>query len=170
MPTIYDFRRGLKIEINGEPFVIVDYDHVKPGKGAAFVRTRIKSLVTGKAPVGFKLRFAEPLRGVEFVRPALWGATESGVTHPAWVVRASSAAGKEVTASEPLLRGFQDPVHRDAPAIPARRVTLMAPPNDAIVALAIWSDNRNEMGKFFAAFQTLVIQELRLIRFQMHRT
>ncbi len=47
MPTIYDFRRGLKIEINGEPFVIVDYDHVKPGKGAAFVRTRIKSLVTG---------------------------------------------------------------------------------------------------------------------------
>jgi len=47
MPTIYDFRRGLKIELNGEPFVIVDYEHVKPGKGAAFARTKIKSLVTG---------------------------------------------------------------------------------------------------------------------------
>jgi elongation factor P len=47
MPTIYDFRKGLKIEINGEPFVIVDYEHVKPGKGAAFVRTKIKSLITG---------------------------------------------------------------------------------------------------------------------------
>jgi elongation factor P len=47
MPTIYDFRKGLKIELNGEPFVIVDYEHVKPGKGAAFARTRVKSLLTG---------------------------------------------------------------------------------------------------------------------------
>ncbi len=47
MPTIYDFRKGLKIELNGEPFVIVDYEHVKPGKGAAFARTKIKSLITG---------------------------------------------------------------------------------------------------------------------------
>lgn len=42
-----DFRKGLKIEINGEPFVIVDFQHVKPGKGGAFVRTRLKSLITG---------------------------------------------------------------------------------------------------------------------------
>jgi elongation factor P len=41
------FRKGLKIEINGEPFVIVDFQHVKPGKGGAFVRTRVKSLITG---------------------------------------------------------------------------------------------------------------------------
>jgi len=47
MPTIYDFRKGLKIELNGEPFVVVDYEHVKPGKGAAFARTKIKSLLTG---------------------------------------------------------------------------------------------------------------------------
>ena len=47
MPTIYDFRKGLKIEISGEPFVIVDYEHVKPGKGGAFARARIKSLTTG---------------------------------------------------------------------------------------------------------------------------
>ncbi len=42
-----EFRRGLKIEINGEPFVIVEFQHVKPGKGNAFTRTKIKSLVTG---------------------------------------------------------------------------------------------------------------------------
>jgi elongation factor P len=42
-----DFKKGLKIEINGEPFIIVDFLHVKPGKGGAFVRTTLKSLVTG---------------------------------------------------------------------------------------------------------------------------
>ena len=43
-----DFRKGLKIEIDGEPFEIVDFQHVKPGKGSAFVRTSIKSLLTGR--------------------------------------------------------------------------------------------------------------------------
>lgn len=38
----------MKIEVDGEPFVIVDFLHVKPGKGQAFVRTKIKSLVTGR--------------------------------------------------------------------------------------------------------------------------
>ena len=47
MYTTTDFRKGLKIEIGGEPFVIVDFQHVKPGKGGAFVRTRLKSLVSG---------------------------------------------------------------------------------------------------------------------------
>ncbi len=47
MYSTTDFRKGLKIEINGEPFVIVDFQHVKPGKGGAFVRTRLKSLLTG---------------------------------------------------------------------------------------------------------------------------
>lgn len=42
-----DFRKGLKIEINGEPFAIVDFQHVKPGKGGAFVRTTLKSMISG---------------------------------------------------------------------------------------------------------------------------
>ena len=41
------FRNGLKIEINNEPFVIVEFQHVKPGKGGAFVRTKLKSLLSG---------------------------------------------------------------------------------------------------------------------------
>lgn len=42
-----EFRNGLKVEIDGEPFVIVEFQHVKPGKGGAFVRTKLKSLKTG---------------------------------------------------------------------------------------------------------------------------
>src|SRR5712664_3909896 len=43
-----EFRNGLKILIDNEPFVIVEFQHVKPGKGSAFVRTRYKSLITGR--------------------------------------------------------------------------------------------------------------------------
>lgn len=42
-----EFRKGLRILLEEEPFIIVDFQHVKPGKGGAFVRTRIKSLITG---------------------------------------------------------------------------------------------------------------------------
>jgi elongation factor P len=41
------FRNGLKIELDNEPFVIVEFQHVKPGKGGAFVRTKLKSLISG---------------------------------------------------------------------------------------------------------------------------
>jgi elongation factor P len=42
------FRNGLKIELDGEPFTIVYFQHVKPGKGGAFVRTKVKNLRTGR--------------------------------------------------------------------------------------------------------------------------
>jgi len=48
MYTTGDFKKGLKIEMDGTPYVIVDFLHVKPGKGGAFVRTKLKNLVTGK--------------------------------------------------------------------------------------------------------------------------
>ena len=40
-----DFKKGLYIEMGGIPFVIVDFQHVKPGKGNQFTRTRIKNLL-----------------------------------------------------------------------------------------------------------------------------
>jgi elongation factor P len=43
-----EFRKGLKLLIDAEPFTIVEFQHVKPGKGGAFVRTRVKSLVSGR--------------------------------------------------------------------------------------------------------------------------
>lgn len=42
------FKNGLKVEIDGSPFVMIYFQHVKPGKGGAFVRTKIKNLLTGK--------------------------------------------------------------------------------------------------------------------------
>ena len=43
-----DLKKGMKIEVDGIPYRITDYAHVKPGKGAAFVRCKIKSLLNGK--------------------------------------------------------------------------------------------------------------------------
>ena len=42
-----DFRKGITFEMDGNVFIIVDFQHVKPGKGAAFVRTKIKNVITG---------------------------------------------------------------------------------------------------------------------------
>lgn len=42
-----EFRKGQTIEIDGQVWVIVDFQHVKPGKGAAFVRTKIKNVIQG---------------------------------------------------------------------------------------------------------------------------
>ena len=42
------FRNGLKFLLDGQPFVMTFFQHVKPGKGGAFVRTKIKNLVNGK--------------------------------------------------------------------------------------------------------------------------
>ena len=48
MYSTTDFRKGLKIEIDNEPYVIVEFQHVKPGKGGAFVRTKIKHMISGR--------------------------------------------------------------------------------------------------------------------------
>ena len=42
-----DFRKGLKVELDDSPYVIVDFQHVKPGKGNQFTRTKLKNLLTG---------------------------------------------------------------------------------------------------------------------------
>jgi elongation factor P len=42
-----DFRNGARLEIEGEPYYIVEFQHVKPGKGGAFVRTKLKSYKSG---------------------------------------------------------------------------------------------------------------------------
>ncbi len=47
MVTAGDFRKGITFVMNGEPHVVLDFQHVKPGKGAAFVRTKYKNILTG---------------------------------------------------------------------------------------------------------------------------
>src|SRR3954454_5936172 len=41
------FRKGLKVEIEGIPYEIVDFQHVSPGKGRAFTRTKLKNMLNG---------------------------------------------------------------------------------------------------------------------------
>ena len=60
-----EFRNGLKIEIDDHPYEIVEFQHVKPGKGSAFVRTKYKSLITGHV---FEKNFRS---GEKFNRPEL---------------------------------------------------------------------------------------------------
>ena len=42
-----DFKNGLTLDMDGQVFQIVEFQHVKPGKGAAFVRTKMKNVITG---------------------------------------------------------------------------------------------------------------------------
>lgn len=42
-----DFRNGVTFEMDGEVYSVVEFQHVKPGKGAAFVRTKIRNVITG---------------------------------------------------------------------------------------------------------------------------
>ncbi len=48
MATTTDFRNGFVMKLDGELWTIVEFQHVKPGKGSAFVRTRIKNVKTGR--------------------------------------------------------------------------------------------------------------------------
>lgn len=47
MYELSDFRKGLKILLEGQPYSVVDFQHVKPGKGNQFTRTKLKNLLTG---------------------------------------------------------------------------------------------------------------------------
>lgn len=47
MISVNDFRTGLTIEVDGGIWRVVDFQHVKPGKGAAFVRSKLRNLRTG---------------------------------------------------------------------------------------------------------------------------
>lgn len=47
MISVNDFKTGLTIEVDGDLFTVLDFQHVKPGKGAAFVRSKLKNLRNG---------------------------------------------------------------------------------------------------------------------------
>lgn len=47
MYELSDFKRGLKIMVDGNPMVVVDFQHVKPGKGNQFTRCKMRNLLTG---------------------------------------------------------------------------------------------------------------------------
>ena len=60
-----EFKKGLKIEVDGEPYSIVDFQHVKPGKGGAFVRTKLKHMKLGRV-IDNTFRAGEKVELVDF--------------------------------------------------------------------------------------------------------
>lgn len=48
MYSTTDFRKGLKIEIDGIPYEIIEFQHFKPGKGGAMVRTKLRNILNGR--------------------------------------------------------------------------------------------------------------------------
>ena len=48
MVSAGDFRKGTTFEMDGKVYTVVEFQHVKPGKGSAFVRTKIKNVITGQ--------------------------------------------------------------------------------------------------------------------------
>jgi len=60
-----EFKKGLKIQFDGAPYSIVDFQHVKPGKGGAFVRTRLKHMRLGRV-IDNTFRAGEKVELVDF--------------------------------------------------------------------------------------------------------
>lgn len=60
-----DFRKGLRIVFDGQPYTIIDFQHVKPGKGGAFVRTKLKHMRAGRV-IDNTFRSGEKVELVDF--------------------------------------------------------------------------------------------------------
>ena len=60
-----EFKKGLKIQFDGHPYTIVDFQHVKPGKGGAFVRTKLKHMRQGRV-IDNTFRAGEKVELVDF--------------------------------------------------------------------------------------------------------
>jgi len=65
-----DFKKGLRIVFDGEPYAIVDFQHVKPGKGGAFVRTKLKHMRRGSV-IDNTFRSGEKVELVDFDEKAM---------------------------------------------------------------------------------------------------
>mmetsp|Transcript_16266 Transcript_16266/g.24116 ORF Transcript_16266/g.24116 Transcript_16266/m.24116 type:complete len:224 (+) Transcript_16266:55-726(+) len=61
MASTADFKNGLTIEIDGSPVKIIEFLHVKPGKGSAFVRSKLKNLISGNT-LEKTFRAGEPIK------------------------------------------------------------------------------------------------------------
>jgi hypothetical protein len=106
----------------------------------------------GPGPSSFTLRFAEPVTSVTFLIPAIFPATESGVTFPAWRATAYSRSGRVLsTTSEVLARRLAN--------APSQTYTLRAPDFEGIVEVEFASDWRLD-GRPFAGFESLLIEQV----------
>lgn len=158
-PYLHDF--GISVadrEPQGSKIVLIN--NLVVYQGDAVRPTTSQNLLTqvdtDNVKASFTLVFSESAASVSFTRPALYPATKSGITHPAWSAHALNAAGEELSSQiEGLIKSYED--------VPARQYTLRAPGVDVIKAVRFESDPRLE-GKPFAAFSAILIERLTLNR------
>jgi len=113
--------------------------------------------VAREAPSSFRLRFAEPVERISFVVPAIYPASPSGVTFPAWRATAYAPSGRPVsTVGEALTRRFADE--------PSQTYTLRAPDFEGIQEVEFESDWRGPDGAPFAGFEAILIEQIAVQR------
>ena len=84
-----DFRNGVTFEMDGGVWTIVEFLHVKPGKGAAFVRTKIKNVVTGAV---LERTFNPTEKFARTSRPRKWNtSTTTATSTTSWIRRPLSS-------------------------------------------------------------------------------
>lgn len=157
-PYLHDVEISIS-EMNPQTSEIVLINNRALYKGAAVRPTTSQNFLTqintNNIPASFTLKFSQPVKSVRFTRPALYPATESGITHPAWSAHALNAGGKILSSqSEDITRSFKD--------VPSETYTLKAPGFEDIVAVRFESDPRLN-GVPFAAFSALLIERLTLM-------
>lgn len=148
----------INIDPSGSEIVLVNNRAVYQGQAVAPTTSQnlLTQIGTGNVPASFTLKFREPARSVSFIRPSLYPATNSGITHPAWSVHALDAEGHELSSqSEGLTRSFAN--------VPGAVYVLRAPGFEPIAGLRFDSDPRLN-GKPFAAFSAILIERLTLVR------
>jgi hypothetical protein len=144
---------------SGSEIVLVNNRGLYEGGGVLPSSSQIflTQINTNNVPASYTLTFAKPVAHMSFTRPALYAATSSGVTHPAWKATALGANGEELASqSETLLRKMKDP---GDDTVPARTYTLESVTFQGIASVRFDSDPRLN-GKPFAGFSTLLIERL----------
>lgn len=125
----------------------------------AYSQNLLTQARTGNVPASFTLKFARPLASFSFSRPALFPATDSGVTHPAWSAHALDEKGKVLSSQSEGLSRYLPKQGQPGQYVAARTYTLIAPAFEGIRAVRFESDPRLD-GKPFAAFSAVLLERL----------
>jgi hypothetical protein len=105
MATTADFRNGLCIEFNNDLYTIVEFQHVKPGKGGAFVRSKLKSLTKGKVientfpSTQFDINISATIPTIDVVSGTLYTSSTAGVTRTPAVGNSNKTVLQDVAFS-----------------------------------------------------------------------
>ena len=103
MADTSDFRNGLIMNMNGEYWTIQEFQHVKPGKGGAFMRTKIKNLLTGQVKEN-TFRAGEKIDEVRVVRQSFQYLYNSGGIY----YMMDKQTYEQVELSESMVSGMKD--------------------------------------------------------------